>query len=314
MKKLVARRLLAIVPVMFIVSLIAFSIIHIVPGDAAAALAGEGATREQVELTREALGLNDPILVQYGRWIGNALTGDLGRSLFTPQDVTTAILGRLPVTMSLILVAMAFALLVGVPAGILAAVNRGRWVDRVVNLGAATGVAAPNYFIGLLLIIALSLNRGWFPALGYAGFAEDPVEWLRHLALPALALGSATAAVITRQLRSALIGVMAQDYVRTAYAKGLRRHSVLLKHSLKNATIPVITALGSQFALLVGGTAIVELIFGIPGMGALAIEAVVRRDMPIVQGIVLLSALIVQLVNLLTDVSYSWLNPKVRVG
>ncbi|MGD9701570.1 MAG: ABC transporter permease [Acidimicrobiia bacterium] len=314
MARYIVGRLLAIVPVLFLVSLITFSLIYLVPGDPAIALAGDNATAEQVEAVREQLGLNDTFVVQYGRWVGGVVTGDLGDSLFSAQTVSEALWKRVPVTLNLVLGALFIALLVGVPAGIIAAVNRGRWIDRVMNLGAASGVSFPNYFIAMLLIILFVHKLSWLPATGFVSFFENPWEWFTHLILPSAALASGTMAVVTRQLRSSMVGVLEQDYVRTANAKGLSRPKVILKHSLKNASLPVVTSIGTQVGLLVGGTAIIERLFSIPGLGALAIDAVLRRDLPVIQGIVLLTAVFVQLANLLTDAAYGFLNPKVRLA
>jgi peptide/nickel transport system permease protein len=220
----------------------------------------------------------------------------------------------LPVTLNLVGGALFIALLVGVPAGIVSAMTRGRWPDRLLNLVAATGVSFTKYFIGMLLIIGFVLNWSLLPATGFVSVLDDPVEWAKHLVLPSIALASGTMAIVTRQLRSSLGGVLENDYVRTARAKGLPTRSVVLKHGLKNASIPVVTSIGTQIGLLVGGTAIIERLFSIPGLGALAIDAVLRRDLPVIQGIVLLTAVIVQLANLATDVAYGYLNPKVRLA
>lgn len=313
MVQLIIRRLLIMVPVAFLVSLMVFSLLLLVPGDPAVTLAGENATEEQVEATRERLGLNDPVLEQYGRWMGGVLRGDLGESLFSSQQVTDAIVQRLPVTLSLAGGAMVVALLVGVPAGILAAVFRGRWPDRLLGLGAAASIAMPNYFLGMLLILVFAIWNSWLPATSYVGFTDDRVLWFKHLLLPWLTLGLASAAVITRQLRSSLIGVLAQDYVRTARAKGLRSRTVILKHASKNAAIPVVTVIGTQVAFLLGGSVIVEQVFGLTGIGQLVVNAVFRRDLPVIQGVVVFFTMIVLLMNLLVDLAYGYLNPKVRV-
>ncbi|MFT3855310.1 MAG: ABC transporter permease [Ilumatobacteraceae bacterium] len=314
MSRYIARRLLSVIPVMFLVSLIAFSLIHLVPGDPAVALAGDGATSEQVEHMRQQLGLDDALPVQYARWLKHAVTGDLGHSLFSAQTVADALWSRLPVTLSLIAGSLLIALCLGIPAGIISAVRRGSWTDRLVNLGAAAGVSTPNYFIAMLLIIFFVLRLQLLPATGYVGLFDSPTEWVRHLVLPCIALAAGTTAVVTRQLRSSLAGVLDQDYVRTSHAKGLTPGQVVLKHGMKNAAIPLVTVIGTQIGLLVGGTAIIERLFNIPGLGSLAIDSVLRRDLPMIQGIVLLTALVVQLANLAADVAYGSLNPKVRVA
>ncbi len=312
MVQLIGKRLIALVPLLFLVSLMVFSLVMLVPGDPAVTIAGENATEAQIDATRERLGLNDPVVVQYGRWVGNALQGDLGESLFSSQSVTDSIRTRFPTTFSLTLGAVVVALAIGIPAGIIAATRQGTWIDRLTTLGATAGVAVPNYVLGLLLILFFAIWRPWLPATGYVSFSEDPGGWLRHLILPAITLGTAGAAVVARQLRSSLYDVLQQDYVRTASAKGLRRSRVVLKHGMKNAAVPVVTVLGLQISFLLGGTVIVEVIFGIPGLGQLAISAVQERDIPLIQGIVVATTVIVVVVNLVVDLFYGYLNPRVR--
>jgi peptide/nickel transport system permease protein len=310
----VLRRLLLVVPVMLIVSLLSFSLILLVPGDPAVTIAGQSATREQIAAIREALGLDRPLIVQYFSWLGHVLTGDFGTSLSTGQPVVGSILERLPIMLSLAGGALVVAVLLGFPAGVVAAVRRDGVVDRLLGVGAATGLALPSYFVGMLLIILVALNLGWLPPTGYTPLVADPADWLAHIVLPCVALGLVPAAVLARQLRGAMVTALDQDYVRTADAKGLLRTKVVYKHALKNAAIAPLTALGAQFALVVGGSVVVEQVFGIPGLGALAINAVQNRDIPLIQGIVLFTALMVQAINLLVDVSYGWLNPRVRVA
>ncbi len=313
MLQLIVRRLLIMIPVLFLVSLMVFSMLLLVPGDPAVTLAGENASPEQIDATRTRLGLDDPVLEQYGRWVSGVVRGDLGESLFSSQDVKDAIVQRLPATLSLAMGAIAIAVLVGVPAGILAAIFRGRWVDRVVGVGAASALAMPNYFVAMLLILVFAIWNPWLPATSFVPFSESPWLWFQHLLLPWITLGLASAAVITRQLRSSLIGVLGQDYVRTARAKGLRGRSVVLKHASKNAAIPVVTVLGTQVAFVLGGSVIVEQVFGIAGVGQLAVTSVLKRDLPIIQGVVVMTTLFVLFANLLVDITYGYLNPKVRV-
>ena len=314
MLQLIARRLLIMVPVVFMVSVLVFGLLLLVPGDPAVTLSGENPSPEQIQATRDRLGLDDPIITQYGRWAGDAVTGDLGTSLFSSLKVTTSIGQRLPATLSLAAGGILVALVVGLPAGIAAAIYRGRWPDRMLGLGAASGLAMPNYFLGMLLVLFFAKWNRWFPATNFIPLTDNPVLWLKHLVLPCITLGLVSAAVITRQLRSSLIGVLSQDYVRTARAKGLRQRSVILKHSLKNAAVPVVTVLGSQVAFLLGGSVIVERVFRIPGVGDLVVTAVLKRDLPVIQGVVVMTTLIVLAANLLVDVAYGWLNPKVRVS
>ena len=312
MLKLLTRRLALMVPVLILVSFMVFSLVLLVPGDPAITLAGENATEERVEAIRESLGLNDPVIEQYGRWAGNAVQGDLGESMFSGRSVLQSITERLPVTSSLAAGALIIALLIAVPAGITAATNRGRAADSIATIGASLGLAMPSFWLGLVLVLILSLRLGWFPATGYVPFAENPREWALHLFLPALTLGAAAAAETSRQLRASLSDVLQQDYVRTARAKGLRGRVVIFKHGLKNAAIPVITVLGFQVATLLGGSVIVEQLFALPGLGGLAIRAVLDRDLPVIQGIVMFAAVIIMVINLIVDLLYGWLNPKVR--
>ncbi|MQA13273.1 MAG: ABC transporter permease subunit [Pseudonocardiaceae bacterium] len=314
MLRLLVRRLLLMVPIMVLVSFIVFGLVLLVPGDPAIALAGPNATEQRVEAIRENLGLNDPILQQYGRWIGGAIQGDLGESLFSGRSVSQAIAERVPVTMSLAGAALLIALLIAVPAGIVAATNRGRPADSMATVGASLGLAMPSFWLGLVLVLLFSVWLGWLPATGYIPFGENPAAWAVHLILPALTLGAAAAAETTRQLRGSLTDVLGQDYVRTARAKGLRRHTVVFKHGLKNAAIPVVTVLGFQVAFLLGGSVVVEQLFALPGLGGLAIRAVLNRDLPMIQGVVMFTAVIVMIVNLVVDLLYGWLNPKVRTA
>lgn len=313
MLRLIVRRLLIMIPVMLLVSIMVFGLLSLVPGDAAVTLAGDNATEERIELMRSKLGLDQPVIVQYGRWLGHAIRGDFGTSLFSSQPVTSAVMQRMPATLSLAIGAIIVSLVIGLPAGILSAVYRARWPDRLLGLGAASALAMPNYFVGMLLVLVFAIHNPWLPATSYVPISESVNLWFQHLLLPWITLGLASAAVIARQLRSSLIGALGQDYVRTARAKGLRGRTVVLKHAAKNAAIPVVTVLGTQVALVLGGSVIVEQVFGIPGVGQLAVTSVLKRDVPMIQGVVVLTTMIVLLCNLLVDVTYGYLNPKVRV-
>lgn len=314
MLKYTARRILMIFPLLVIVSLIVFTLVLLIPGDPAITISGENATEQQIEDTRERLGLNDPVLVQYGRWAGKAVQGNLGQSLFSSRSVSGAIIERFPVTFSLTLAAMVVALAISIPAGIIAAMKRGRLPDRGATLFASMGIAMPNFWLGILLILAFAIATPIFPAVGYTPLEEGLGAWARSLVLPGIALGMAAAAETTRQLRSSLYDVLQQDYIRTARAKGMGGFKVVGKHALKNAAVPVVTVIGFQVAFLLGGTVIIEQVFGMPGLGGLAISAVLERDIPMIQGIVVVTALIVMLINLLVDLSYAYLDPRVRHG
>lgn len=301
--------------ILVMASMVVFGLVELIPGDPAITLAGENASPERIQATRERLNLDDSLLSRYGRWVGSAATGDLGSSLYNDsRSITTAIGERLPASASLIAGALVVGVLVGVPAGMIAGVRRGTLADRLSTVMATAGVAFPNYWLGLLLLLPFALWNPWLPATGYVPLDEDPLAWLRHLILPAVTLGLAPAAVVTRQLRSSMHDVMLQDYIRTAHAKGMPARLVVGKHALKNAFVPTLTVLGAQVARLLGGTIIVEQVFGIAGIGQLAITAVLSGDLPMIQGIVLLSVVFVVVSNLLIDFGYAWLNPKVRFG
>ncbi len=312
MLRLLIRRLAFTIPIVVLASFLVFSLLLLVPGDPAITLAGDNATEEQIEAIREQLGLDDPLLTQYGRWAGSAVQGDLGDSLYSGRSVSKSIGERLPVTMSLAVVSLIIALLIAIPAGMIAAIKRGTWVDTSATVGASLGLAMPSFWLGAVLALVFALRLRWLPATGFVPFGESPVEWLRHLILPGITLGTAAAAETTRQLRSALTDVLEQDYIRTARAVGLRGRTIVLKHSLKNAAMPVVTVLGFQVAFLLGGSVIVEQLFVLPGLGGLAIRAVLDRDIPVIQGVVLFTTVIVVLLNLLVDLLYGYLNPKVR--
>lgn len=294
------------------VSGMTFFMILMVPGDPAVTAAGPEATAEQIEETRKRLGLGDNILVQFVRWIHSAVTGDLGVTLQGGTPVADLVLERFPVTVGLALLAIILALLVAVPVGVIAAVRQGSLLDRVITIAASAGTAVPAFWLGLVLVIVFSLTLRILPSSGYVPFTESPSRWLQYLILPAATLAAAPAAEIARQLRASMIDILDQDYVRTARAKGLPTPSVLLKHALKNAGVPAMTMIGLQMTFLLGGAVIVEQIFGVPGLGALSITAVLQRDIPLIQGTVLVAALAVLVVNLMVDLSYRYFNPKVQ--
>lgn len=312
MLKFFLWRVLSTLPVVFVVTFVVFGLILLIPGDPAITIAGPDATPEQIEGIRERLGLNRPFIVQYVDWLGGALQGDLGTSLFTSRAVTTSIMESLPVTLTLTLTAIVISLLISVPLAIISATRRGGWIDRLATVTSSIGIALPSFWLGLMLVLLFSLTLGWLPATGYVPLAQDPAAWLYHITLPALTLGVAAAAESTRQLRGSIIEVLQQDYVRTARAKGLRSRMVIGKHVLKNASVPLVTVIGLQITLLLGGAIVVEQVFGVPGLGQVAISAVTTRDIPVIQGVVLVAVLVAMLSNLLVDLTYGYLNPKVR--
>ena len=312
MLRLVIQRLLALIPLLFIVSVLTFSFTSLLPADPADLIVGEQGTPEQYAAVRERLGLNQPIVTRYLRWADRAAHGDLGTSFFNSVKVTDALMQRLPTTVSLTAVSALIAIIVGLSAGIAAALRPRSLVDRFATLGATFGQAVPNFWFGLLLAAIFAVGLRWFPATGFTPITQSPLDWLRSVTLPALALGLASSAAIARQARSAMVGVLQQDYIRAARAQGLSRRRVIFKHALKNALVPVVAVLSFQITVLLGGALIVEQVFAINGLGTLAITAVRRQDIPMIQGLVLVMVGLVVIVQLATDLIYGYLNPKAR--
>ncbi|GAC1386350.1 MAG: ABC transporter permease [Acidimicrobiales bacterium] len=311
MPTLFLRRLLVSIPLLAVVSLLVFSLILLVPGDPAIALAGENPSPAQIAAVRQRLGLNDPFFVQFWHWLSGVLHGDLGTSLLSSQTVASSITARLPATLSLALLALVLAAVAGLLVGAIAGLRPGTWIDRVATLGASFGVAVPYFWVGMILVLVFAIDRHLLPAVGYIPLTHDPVQWFRHLILPASALALAPAAVVARQTRASLATVMSEDYVRTARAKGLAPWVIVGKHALKNAALPVITTFGLEANRLIGGTVVIEQLFALPGIGQLAFQSVFNRDFPVVQGVVLVAAAMVLLVNIIVDVSYRYFNPKI---
>lgn len=314
MFRFVVRRLLGAIPLLLIISVMVYSLVLFLPGDPALTIAGDSASEARIAAIRESLGANDPVIEQYFNWASGAIRGDFGKSLFSDQTVWDAVWQRLPVTLSLALVSLIIALMISLPAGLIAGLRPGTAFDRFATVGSSMGVAIPSFWMGLLLAVIFAVNRAWLPAIGYVPFTESPRSWLSHLILPAFSLGLASAATLTRQLRSSVITVSQQDYIRTAKAKGLRSRKVVFKHLLKNASVPAVTALGLQIPALLSGTVIIEGLFGLNGIGQLAVRAVLLRDITVVQAVVMLSAVIVVTTNLAVDIVYGYLNPKVRMA
>lgn len=312
MLRLVVRRLLITVPVLILVTMLAFALVQLTPGDPAKVAAGEFAPPEQVEAVRKSLGLDRPLHEQYLDFVTNAFRFDFGTSVQDSRPVGTIISETLPVTFSLGLLAMVFTVLIAVPAGVLAAIRKRRIADRLVSLVASVWLAVPPFVIALVLVVPLAINRSWFPATGYSGFADSPWDWFLHLLLPAITLALVSAAELTRQVRGALIDALEQDFVRTSRAKGLREWLVIGKHASRSAAPTAVTVLGLQVGRVLGGAVLVETVFALPGFGSLAVNAVVTQDLPIVQAIVLVSAIFVLFTNLLVDVTCGYLNPKLR--
>lgn len=312
MAKLLAQRLARTLAILLGVSILVFSFDSLIPGDPALVLAGESATAEDIERTRELLGLNRPAAERYLDWAANAVRGDFGTSLYSSRSVGEEIGARLPVTLSLLALALLIGLVLGVGAGIVAALNRGRPLDRALVLLASVGVALPNFWIGMLFVVAFAIHWRLLPATGYTPFTENPLEWLRHLVLPAVALATGPAAELTRQVRGSVIDILQRDFVRTAIAKGLPRRMVIGKHVLKNTGVTVATVTGIQMSVLLGASVVVEQVFGLPGVGGLIVESVFARDLPVVQGIVLVSTVLILASSLLVDLSYGYFNPRMQ--
>ncbi|RST84652.1 ABC transporter permease [Aquibium carbonis] len=312
MIRLIVQRLLALVPLLFIVSVLTFSFTSLLPSDPVDLIVGDTATQEQYEIVRERLGMNQPIVVRYVQWLGRAVQGDLGTSFFNSVSVTGAVMQRLPVTLSLTAVSALIAIVVGVAAGMAAALRPRSWIDRFATLGATFGQAIPNFWFGLILVAVFAVNLRWFPATGFTALSASPWDWLRSVILPSIALGTSSSAAIARQVRSAMVGVLQQDYIRAARAQGLSARRVLIKHALTNAMVPVVAVLSFQITVLLGGALVVEQVFAINGLGTLAIGAVRQQDIPMIQGIVLVMVALVVVVQLATDIVYGLLNPKAR--
>lgn len=300
------------IPLLLVVSFLIYSLIVLVPGDPAVALAGQNPTPDQIEAVRETLGLNDPFLVQYWHWLSDVFRGNLGKSLFTNEDVWSSILGRVPVSLSLTFLALLLAAILGLTLGMIAGLHPGSWIDRLATVGASIGVALPYFWVGMILVLIFAINNRILPATNYVPLTTSPIEWFRHLIIPALALAIAPMAVIARQTRAAVATIMTEDYIRTADAMGLSPTRVIAKHALKNAAIPVVTVFGIEANRLIGGTVVIEQLFVLPGLGQLAYQSVFARDFPMVQGVLLFTAALVLLINLTIDVSYGYFNPKIR--
>jgi peptide/nickel transport system permease protein len=313
MWKYVGRRLIATVPVLLAVSVVVFGLTVLIPGDPAVSLAGENPSPELIDRIRTELGLNEPLWRQYTSWLWDAIHLDLGQSFRSSQTVWDAIRPRLPVTISLTLVTLLLATVVGLAGGLIAGRRSGGLLDKTVTGMASLGVAIPHFWIGFILISVFAIQHRLLPPNGYVSISEGVWEWFKHLLLPSIALAAASAAEIARQSRASIIGCMGEDYVRTARSKGLPNRTVVGKHALKNAAVPIVTVIGLQFSRLIGGAVVVEQVFGLPGIGQLAFQSVAARDMPVVQGTVMVAAIMVILANLVVDLSYGFLNPKLRV-
>lgn len=308
----IVRRILATIPVMGVVALFVFSLLYFSPGDPAAIIAGDLATVADIERIREQLGLNEPFLVRFSKWLFAILQGDLGNSIFSSLPVSTLIGQRLEATISLSLTTIVLSVSVAIPLGVLAAARAGGWIDRLVMMFAVLGFSVPVFVLGYVLIFFFSLELEWLPVQGFVSITEGFWPFLRQLILPSVALGTIYIALIARMTRASMLDVLSQDYIRTANAKGLREEKVLTVHALRNAAVPIVTVVGIGVALLIGGVVVTESVFAIPGLGRMTVDAILRRDYPIIQGVILMFSFVYVLINLLVDLSYTLFDPRIR--
>ena len=312
MARYFTHRLLALIPVMAVVVTIVFLLIHLIPGDPVSVMLGPDATPAQIEATRHAMGLERPLPEQLLKFYLRVVRGDLGQSYFLDRPVITALKERAEPTLVLTCAALLVAVLIGVPSGVLAGAYRGSWWDRTLMTGALMGVCIPGFWLSLNFIYLFAVRLGWLPAAGYTSLFVDPMATLRHMVLPAVSLGFNQSALIARIARSCMLEVLAQDYIRTARAKGLSQRVVVYVHALRNALVPITTVIGITMAILIGGAVVTEIVFNIPGLGRLIISAILRRDYPVVQGVVLVTAAAYVLINLAVDVFYAFIDPRIR--
>lgn len=308
----ILRRILSTLPVMGIVALFVFSLLYIAPGDPAAVIAGDQASPDDIVRIRQGLGLDRPFLVQFGTWLWGILHGDLGTSIFTNLPVASLIAQRIEPTLSLMVLTLILTLFVAIPLGVVAAWKAGTWVDRTIMAFAVFAFSLPVFVVGYVLAYVFALQFEWLPVQGYTPLSNGVWPWLQNLILPSLALGSVYIALIARITRASMLEVLQQDYVRTARAKGLGQSNILFVHALKNAAVPIVTVIGIGIALLIGGAVVTESVFAIPGLGRLTIDAILRRDYPVIQGIVLMFSFLYVLVNLMVDVTYTLVDPRIR--
>lgn len=309
----VIRRILSMIPSLFLASVIVFSFIHFIPGDPAAVMLGDMATPEQVQQLREALGLDKPVYVQYVKWLSGVLRGDLGTSIFFHQPVTRVIASRAETSIFIALISMALIILIGVPVGVLSAVKYNSWLDQSLSSLSMFFASVPTFWLGLNLMFIFAVMLRWFPSSGFPSIIESG-NWgnLRYLILPCLTLAAPNSALIIRLTRSSMLDVIREDHVRTARAKGLPEWKIILKHVFRNALISIVSALGFTFVALVSGTVVTETVFSLPGIGRLVVESILRRDYPVIQGIILVIVLLYMSINLLVDLSYAFLDPRIK--
>ena len=308
----VLKRILATIPVMLVVALFVFLLLRLSPGDPAAVIAGDYASPADIERIRAQLGLNEPIYIQFMQWFWQIIQGDLGISIFSNLPVSTLIAQRLEPTLALAGVTLVFTILVAVPLGTIAAWKAGTWVDRGIMVFAVLGFSMPVFVFAYILIYGFSIQLAWLPVQGYTPIEQGFWPWLRNLILPSIALSAIYIALITRITRASVLEILDEDYIRTARSKGVSERTVLMRHALKNAAVPIVTVIGLGIALLIGGVVVTESVFNIPGVGRLVVDAILKRDYPIIQGLILAFSGVYILINLLIDLSYTFLDPRIR--
>lgn len=314
MGRYLIRRMLLLIPVLFGVSVLVFALIHAIPGDISNFVIGTDTriTDEQRELVRKSYGLDQPLPVQYAKWMGHVLQGDLGTSFRTRRDIWDELALRLPVTAQLSIMAAVMAILLAIPVGVLAAVKRNSRIDYAATIGTLIGISLPNFLLATILVLVFSFHLKWLPPIGYVPFRDDPVGNIKVMLMPSISLALPLTAVLMRYTRSAVLEALSHDHVRVARAKGLANRTVMSRHVLRNASIPIITIIGIQFATLLGGTVIIETIFGLPGIGRYIYESISTRDYPVVQGVTLVMATIFVLISLFVDIAYAFMDPRLR--
>ena len=308
----IVRRVLATIPVMAVVALFVFSLLHLSPGDPAAIIAGDTATAADIARIREKLGLDQPLYIQFATWIWALLHGDLGISIFTNLPVSKLVAQRVEPTISLTISTLIISVMAAIPMGVLAAWKAGSWIDRMVMIFAVIGFSVPVFVLAYVLIYVFAIATDLLPVQGFVSIRDGPGPFLSHIVMPSLALAMVYTALIARITRASMLDVLAQDYIRTAQAKGLANDKVLIRHALKNAAVPIVTIVGIGVALLISGVVVTETVFAIPGLGRLTVDAILRRDYPIIQGIILIFSAAYVLINLLVDLSYTFLDPRIR--
>ncbi|MFZ4826660.1 MAG: ABC transporter permease [Phototrophicaceae bacterium] len=314
MLKLITLRLLGAIPTLFILSFLTFFIVHLIPGSVAQIMLGEAASSENIAILEAELGLDDPLLIQYGRWLGGVLVGDWGESFRYKRAVAETMIERFPITLQITVFALLLSVIFGISIGVLASLSPGSWLDRLLITISSLGISIPSFWLALLLSLYFARQLGWFPVVGYTPPNENIFKWIQSLVLPAIALSIPSSAVIARQMRASLLGVLQSDFVVALRASGISERAIILKHGLKNALIPVITVIGFRVTLILDGSFVIETVFALPGLGSTLVSAVLFQDIPIIQAGVMIAGVLVVVTNLLVDISYGWLNPKVRVS